>query len=103
MVVATSRDPLAGLVALDGAHRLELDLLAPHDAISLLHRLIGARVRAEPDAAATLVARCARLPLALRFAAELAAARQTAPLSDLVAELTGEQGLDQLAVAGARG
>ncbi|MEN3614154.1 hypothetical protein AAH979_31955 [Plantactinospora sp. ZYX-F-223] len=55
LVVVTSRDSLAGLVAVDGAHRLDLDLLAPAEAVSLLCRLIGARVEAEPEAAATLL------------------------------------------------
>ncbi|MGH3155286.1 MAG: NB-ARC domain-containing protein, partial [Streptosporangiaceae bacterium] len=36
MTVVTSRDALAGLVARDGASRLELDLLPPADAVSLL-------------------------------------------------------------------
>jgi tetratricopeptide (TPR) repeat protein/transcriptional regulator with XRE-family HTH domain len=71
-VVVTSRDSLAGLVAVNGAHRLDLDLLALADAIALLRQLIGARVEAEPDAVAALAALCGRLPLALRLAAELA-------------------------------
>ena len=90
-VVVTSRDSLAGLVALHGAHRLELDLLPRDDAITLLRRLIGARVDAEAAAAASLVDQCVRLPLALRVAAELAAARPSSPLSTLVTELADEQ------------
>src|SRR5436189_144807 len=54
-------------------------------------RLIGARVEAEPEAAAALAERCAWLPLALRVAAELAAARPTACLAELVAELADQQ------------
>ena len=50
----TSRDALAGLVARDGAARLDLDLLPPQDAVGLLRALIGARVDADPGAAATL-------------------------------------------------
>jgi tetratricopeptide (TPR) repeat protein len=91
MVVVTSRDSLAGLVALHGARRLDLDLLPRADALDLLRDLVGARVEAEPEAAATLAVQCARLPLALRVAAELAAARPAAPLSDLVAELAQAQ------------
>ncbi|MCA1671304.1 MAG: tetratricopeptide repeat protein, partial [Actinobacteria bacterium] len=91
VVVVTSRDALAGLVARDGAQRLDLDLLPPEDAVALLGALIGARVAAEPDAAAALAGQCARLPLALRLAAELAAARPTTPLAALVAELADEQ------------
>ena len=81
LVVVTSRDSLAGLVARDGARRLDLDLLPPEDAVVLLGALIGGRVVAEPDAAAALAGQCARLPLALRVAAELAVARPVTPLS----------------------
>ena len=90
-VVVTSRDSLAGLVARDGARRLDLDLLPPEDAVALLGALIGERVAAEPDAAANLAGQCVRLPLALRVAAELAVTRPTTPLAALVAELADEQ------------
>ena len=53
-VVVTSRDALAGLVARDGAARLDLDVLPPQDAVALLRVLIGARADAEPEAAAGL-------------------------------------------------
>jgi DNA-binding SARP family transcriptional activator len=100
-VLVTSRDRLAGLVARDGADRLDLDLLPHHDADTLLRRLIGGRADAEPHAVSALAARCARLPLALRVAAELAIARPTAPLSALVHELTDEQRrLDSLDAGG---
>jgi DNA-binding SARP family transcriptional activator/Tfp pilus assembly protein PilF len=90
-VVITSRDSLAGLVARDGAARLELDLLPEREAVSLLRALIGRRVDAEPTAARALAAQCARLPLALRVAAELASARPAARLADLVGELADQQ------------
>jgi DNA-binding SARP family transcriptional activator len=89
-VVVTSRDALTGLVARDGAARLELDLLPLQDAVDLLRQLIGRRADADPAAAEKLAGQCARLPLALRVAAELAAAR-AAPLQDLVAELGDQQ------------
>jgi hypothetical protein len=41
MVAVTSRDALAGLVALDGARRLDLDLLPTQEALALLRTLIG--------------------------------------------------------------
>jgi DNA-binding SARP family transcriptional activator len=101
MVVVTSRDALAGLVARDGAARLDLDLLPLTAAIALLRSLVGGRVDADPKAAATLAAKCARLPLALRIAAELATARPLTPLADLVRELAGpQQRLDLLDAAG---
>jgi len=89
-VVVTSRDALSGLVARDGARRLDLDLLPQPDAVALLRALMGARVDADPAAAAALACRCCRLPLALRVAAELAVARPDVLLADLVDEL-GDQ------------
>jgi DNA-binding SARP family transcriptional activator/Tfp pilus assembly protein PilF len=90
-VVVTSRDSLAGLVARDGARRLDLDLLPLADAVALLRELIGTRADAQPDAAVKLAELCARLPLALRVAAELATTRADVPLADLAAELADEQ------------
>jgi DNA-binding SARP family transcriptional activator len=96
MTLMTSRNALTGLVVRDGAHRLDLDMMSLGDAIKLLAALIGERVVTEPEAAEALALRCCRLPLALRVAAELAAANPTAPLAYLVSELTGHQGLDLL-------
>ena len=79
MTVVTSRDSLAGLVARDGAVRMDLDLLSPADATTLLRVLIGGRATADPAAAQALAQACCRLPLALRVAAELAAARPGSP------------------------
>jgi DNA-binding SARP family transcriptional activator/Tfp pilus assembly protein PilF len=93
MVVVTSRDSLAGLTAVDGAHRIDLDLLPADAAVGLLRTLIGSRADADTSAASTLAALCARLPLALRIAAELAAARPDTPLAELATELaeTGDR------------
>jgi DNA-binding SARP family transcriptional activator len=100
-VLVTSRDALAGLVARDGAARLDLDLLPLEEAVDLLSELIGERARADPEAAAELARQCARLPLALRVAAEVAAARPHVPLTDLVPDLAGQQRrLDLLDAAG---
>jgi tetratricopeptide (TPR) repeat protein len=90
-VVATSRDALAGLVARDGAARLDLDLLPLPDAIGLLRALTGARADADPGAAALLAEQCSRLPLALRVAAELAGTRADVPLARLAEELAGQR------------
>jgi tetratricopeptide (TPR) repeat protein/transcriptional regulator with XRE-family HTH domain len=87
VAVVTSRDSLAGLVAREGAQRLDLDLLPLPDAVDLLRALIGARVDADPAAAAELAVQCAFLPLALRVAAELAAARPAVCLAALVNEM----------------
>ncbi len=91
LVLITSRDSLPGMVAVHGAERVNLDLLPLPDAVGLLRRLVGARVNREPSAAADLAAACARLPLALRIAAELAAARTDVSLAELVAELHDHQ------------
>ena len=96
-VVVTSRDALPGLVARDGAKRLDLDLLPLDDAVGLLRALIGGPVSSDPDAASMLALQCCRLPLALRVAAELAASRPAVPLADLTAELADQrERLDRL-------
>ncbi|HEY3958213.1 MAG TPA: BTAD domain-containing putative transcriptional regulator, partial [Streptosporangiaceae bacterium] len=101
VTVVTSRDSLAGLVARDGAVRLDLDLLPAAEAVSLLRALIGERAMADPVATEELAAQCSRLPLALRVAAELAAGRPAVPLAGLVRELADQQRrLDLLAAAG---
>jgi tetratricopeptide (TPR) repeat protein len=92
--VITSRDQLAGLVATDGARRLDLNVLPPADAVELLRSLTGTRAD-DPETVAELASLCARLPLALRIAAERAAASPHTPLQDLVAELAGAR-LDSL-------
>ncbi|WP_052684825.1 AfsR/SARP family transcriptional regulator [Lentzea aerocolonigenes] len=65
VVLVTSRDTLDGLVALDGARRIRLDVLPEHDAVDLVRDLADV----DEVAGARLVAACARLPLALRIAA----------------------------------
>ena len=99
-VVVTSRDALAGLVARDGATRLDLDLLPLEDAVGLLRTLIGERVDAAPDSTAKLADQCCRLPLALRVAAELATSRPDVPLAELTGELTDVHERLDLLVAG---
>ena len=103
VAVVTSRDALAGLVARDGARRLDLGLLSPADAFGLLRALIGERVDAEPEATVALAGYCARLPLALRVAAERAAASPGLSLADVTSELADQQErLDLLDAAGDR-
>lgn len=91
VTLVTSRSSLTGLVARDGAVRLDLDLLPAGEAVNLLRALIGHRADAESGLLALLAEQCARLPLALRVAAELANSRPAIPLADLVAELSDEQ------------
>ncbi|WP_165986034.1 AfsR/SARP family transcriptional regulator [Streptomyces sp. YIM 98790] len=101
VTVITSRDALGGLVARDGAHRLRLGRPPAEDARRLLRELLGDRVTAEPEAADALIERCARLPLALRIAAELIRAQPGRGIAELAAELAGRQGaLDVLDIDG---
>src|SRR5439155_13888862 len=66
VTLVTSRNKLSGLVAREGAQALNLDLLRRDEARQLLiGRLGAARVAAEPGAVDEIIARCARLPLAL--------------------------------------
>ncbi|WP_203997300.1 NB-ARC domain-containing protein [Virgisporangium aurantiacum] len=87
-VVLTSRDALGGLVVRHGARRVDLDVLSPTEATNLLRSVLSRRrVDADPTAAAALAQQCARLPLALRIAAEYLAAHPSLSLADLVVEL----------------
>jgi DNA-binding SARP family transcriptional activator/tetratricopeptide (TPR) repeat protein len=100
-VLVTSRDHLGGLVAVDGATRVELAPLPTTDAVALLRRLIGPRVVDDPDSAVTLVEQCAHLPLALRVAAELAVSCPRESLAGVVGQLADRHGrLDLLDVGG---
>jgi DNA-binding SARP family transcriptional activator len=95
LALVTSRHHLHGLVAAEGAHPLTLDLMPPADARHLIADRIGAhRVAAEPEAVEEIVARCARLPLALAVVAAYAVARPDARLRDVAARLV--DGLDAL-------
>jgi DNA-binding SARP family transcriptional activator/predicted negative regulator of RcsB-dependent stress response len=92
MALITSRSDLSGLVARNGARRLDLGLLPPEEALALLRRIIGnERVDTELAAAAEVAQLCCRLPLALRIAAERALARPALRLAELASELAAEQ------------
>ncbi|WP_203819995.1 tetratricopeptide repeat protein [Paractinoplanes ferrugineus] len=91
VVVITSRNQLAGLVATNGARSVKLDLLSPAEARTMLARRLGSGpVAAEPEAVTDIIERCCRLPLALAVAAARAAIDELS-LVDLAAEL-GEAG-----------
>jgi DNA-binding SARP family transcriptional activator/tetratricopeptide (TPR) repeat protein len=98
LVVVTSRNALTGLVAVDGAVRIALDVLSAGESVELLASAVGAsRVAAEPAAAAQLAGLCGHLPLALRIAAARTATHPHHALADLAAELAIEhQRLDLL-------
>jgi NB-ARC domain len=89
MAIVTSRNDLTGLTAVDGAHPLTLRRPTDAEARDLLSRRVGlSRVASEPDAADEIIARCARLPLALAIAAARAAARPDFPLAAIATELS---------------
>ncbi|HET6211576.1 MAG TPA: tetratricopeptide repeat protein, partial [Micromonosporaceae bacterium] len=98
--VVTGRRGLAGLVALDGAALLTLDVLPAAEAIALLSEILGDdRVAAEPEAVGELVRACSYLPLALRItAAQLA----TQPDRSIAAHLRalGQDALASLSLPG---
>jgi len=78
LVIVTSRQRLAGVVARDGAHRITLGPLPGPDAVALLARMAGPEVAAAPKHAAELARLCGHLPLALRVvAANLTDGRHT--------------------------
>jgi DNA-binding SARP family transcriptional activator/tetratricopeptide (TPR) repeat protein len=88
LALVTSRNHLTGLVATEGAHPVALDLLPAADARDLLIRRLGSgRVAREPAAADDIIARCARLPLALTIAAARAATSPGFPLAVFATEL----------------
>ncbi|WBQ04370.1 AfsR/SARP family transcriptional regulator [Kribbella sp. CA-293567] len=101
VLVATSRQSLMGLAALDGAHRVALGVLGPSDAIALVKELVGEKaVNDQPQAAAELAGLCGGLPLALRIAAAQASVRSGSSLTDQVRELRSGDRLAKLRIAG---
>jgi transcriptional regulator with XRE-family HTH domain len=100
VVIVTSRGGVSGLAAREGAHRVRLQPLPEQEAVSLLGQALGNdRIAVEHEAAHRIARYCGGLPLALRIAADSAAARPAMPLSDIARQLSAErQRLDLLAV-----
>ena len=100
LVLVTSRNPLVGLVANDGAHPLSLNVFTSEQSRDYLADRIGsARITAEPDAVDVLVRHCAGLPLALAIVAARAKVNPRFSLSDLADEIGPEPRVDRLPVA----
>jgi tetratricopeptide (TPR) repeat protein len=94
LVVVTSRNRLSGLVARDGARRITLGTLAEPEAVALLRVVTqGYRPEDDQEKLEELAGLCARLPLALRIAAERAASHPHMRLTDLIEALRDESGL----------
>jgi DNA-binding SARP family transcriptional activator len=88
LVIVTSRNELPGLIVTEGAQPVVVDLLSVSEARQLLSRRVGeSRVSAEPQAVDSIIALCARLPLALLLVAARAATHPRFRLSELAAEL----------------
>ncbi|MEU8024483.1 tetratricopeptide repeat protein [Micromonospora haikouensis] len=88
LVLVTSRGQLPGLVAVEGARPVPVELLGPAESRALLAARLGSgRVDAEPGAVDEIVGRCAGLPLALAVVAARAAAHPRFPLATISAEL----------------
>lgn len=100
LVLITGRSRLPGLVARNGAAPVTIGPLTGAEGAALMRKILGAsRVEADPGAAAAIVDRCARLPLALRIAAERAVHRPQLALATLASELAAEQRrLDTLSI-----
>lgn len=97
LVVVTSRDRLADLVALQGARPLLLDALDDGEARRLLANRLGEeRTAAEPGAVDEIVAGCAGLPLALAIVAARAATNPGVSLARFAGQLRQAGGLDAL-------
>ena len=94
LVLVTSRSRLSGLVARDGAQPLPLNLLPEDDAVELL-RIVTSGYRTSDDLQdlRELATLCARLPLALRIAAERAISRPWTSMRTLINDLRDESGL----------
>jgi nucleoside phosphorylase/tetratricopeptide (TPR) repeat protein len=88
-VLITSRERLRGLAVRYAAEPVELDRLPAAESVALLRATVGDRADADPDATERLAGHCAGLPLALRIAAEVVAARPHEGLAALVDDLDG--------------
>lgn len=86
------------MLDLAGAHLVDLDVMAPDEALALFTKIVGEeRVASEREAALDVVAACGFLPLAIRIAASRLAARRTWTVSVLAAKLADERRrLDEL-------
>jgi len=88
-VLVTSRSPMTGLVALDGASLLNLRVFTDTEARQMIARRLGTKATSDDSVAAgQLIDACARLPLALTVAAALIATRPEQTLAAAVSYLT---------------
>lgn len=94
LVLVTSRNVLAGLIATENARPIVLDLFDRADARQMLAGRLGRdRLAAEPAAAEEITARCAGLPLAIAVASARAATHPAFPLATIARELRAARGV----------
>ncbi|MEU8727572.1 ATP-binding protein [Streptomyces antimycoticus] len=94
LTVVTSRHRLSGLAVRDGARRITFDVLTEQQSVDLVTAATrGYRTGDDPGQITELARLCARLPLALRIAAERAATHPLLGLPELTAQLRDESTL----------
>ena len=101
-IVVTSRDAMPAVSARHAVERMRLNALSREESCELLGSLVGPqRVAAEAKAAATMIAACGGLPLALKAVAARTASRPMDSLDSIVSTLIepDDIGLPVLAVA----
>jgi DNA-binding SARP family transcriptional activator/Tfp pilus assembly protein PilF len=99
LVIVTSRNRLAGLVAREGAVSLELDVLAAQEAAALIGWILDRhREAVDAEALLALAKNCAYLPLALRVAAANLRHQPKRSVAQYAYELAGPHRLDALAI-----
>ncbi|WP_371105958.1 MULTISPECIES: AfsR/SARP family transcriptional regulator [Streptomyces] len=88
----------ARMTNLAGAHLVDLDVMAPEEALQFFTEIVGReRVSTEREAALDVVAACGFLPLAIRIAASRLVSRRVWTVSVLAARLADERRrLDEL-------
>jgi tetratricopeptide (TPR) repeat protein len=97
LVVVTSRARLSGLIARDGARCVTVDVFREEESLMLLRRTTEPYRSLDEESEIRELARlCANLPLALRIAAERAAARPRMPLATLINQLRADDLWDAL-------
>jgi tetratricopeptide (TPR) repeat protein len=97
LTLVTSRARISGLMSRDGARCVTLDVFPENESVALLRQTTLPYRGADGDDDFRRLARlCANLPLALRIAAERAAARPRMPLTQLIAQLRDDEIWDAL-------
>jgi hypothetical protein len=94
LLVVTSRSRMPSLAIRNNAGYVQVDVLPERDAVALVNEVtMSDRGDDDESEVAELVRLCARLPLALRIAAERAASRPAMRLAELIDDLRDTSGL----------